>query len=219
MSTGNQDDGGQRRIMLIDDHALFRAGLRLVLLRSARVNPDIQEAGTVLEALSMLREQRLGPDLLLLDIAMPGIDGLSGLRILGQSCPNSTIAVLSANDDPQMILNARDQGAAGFLSKESDVGTIHQAINDLFDGHQYFPLSTASHLASKDLSPPPQKLTPRQLEVLALMAEGHTNKVIARKLTLSENTVRVHVSAILTYLDVNTRMEAVCTARKLAIIQ
>lgn len=217
MTSAYQKEIVQSRILLVDDHALFRAGLRLVLRNNSRVKPEIQEAGSVTEALAVLREQER-PDLILLDIAMPGINGLSGMKLLRQASPDTTIAVLSASDDPQAIHGALSQGASGFLSKESDAETVNQAIDLLLDGQQYFPQIADFSASPECVTSTSTPLTPRQLEVLALMGEGHTNKVIARKLSIAENTVRVHVSAILTHLGVTTRMEAVYAARMQSIM-
>jgi DNA-binding NarL/FixJ family response regulator len=217
MAIGNHKDIKQYRIMLVDDHTLFRAGLRLVLKQNSRVWPEIQEAGSVTEALDLLRGQE-SQDLILLDIAMPGINGLSGMKLLRQASPDVIIAVLSANDDPQVIHNAQSQGAAGFLSKESDADTVNQAIDQLLDGQQHFPQLARFTTNAVGSIEPATQLTPRQLEVLALMGEGHSNKVIGRKLSIAENTVRVHVSAILTHLGVTTRMEAVHAARTRSIM-
>ncbi len=198
--------------MLVDDHALFRTGLRLILAQNPRVNPDVLEAGSIADALLMLR-QPIHPDLLLLDVMMPGISGLDGLRLLRQACPRMRIAVLSAAA-PHTEHEALARGADGFISKSAETDEIHHAVHLLLDGSRYFPTLDRQAVASVT----PSGLTSRQLEVLALMAEGGSNKVIAHKLNVSENTVRVHVSAILDHFGVNTRMEAMFAARKHGVI-
>ncbi len=218
MPSTNQEGIARYRVMLVDDHALFRAGFRLVLNNNPRIAPQIQEAGSVTEALAILRGQE-DPDLILLDIAMPGINGLSGMKLLHQASPDAAIALLSANDQPQVVQDALSQGAAGFLSKESDAETVNRAIDRLLDGQPYFPQLAKTTATCEDRVSPVAQLTPRQLEVLALMGEGLTNKVIARRLSIAENTVRAHVSAILAHMGVTTRMEAVYTARSLSIMK
>jgi DNA-binding NarL/FixJ family response regulator len=218
MPSANQEGIARYRIMLVDDHALFRAGFRLVLINNPRIASEIREAGSVTEALAILRGQE-DPDLILLDIAMPGINGLSGMRLLRQASPDATIALLSANDHPQVIQDALSLGASGFLSKESDADTVTRAIDRLLDGQPCFPQLAKITATPEDRPSPATQLTPRQLEVLALMGEGLTNKVIARRLSIAENTVRAHVSAILSHMGVTTRMEAVYTARSLSIMK
>jgi DNA-binding NarL/FixJ family response regulator len=153
--------------------------------------------------------------LILLDIAMPGINGLSGLDQLQSICPASKIAALSALDDPSIVKQTYAMGMNGFISKSLEAETLQQAINKVLAGESFFP----TFLHGTKMSPKQQAhLTTRQLEVLALMAQGHTNKVIARELGLSENTIRVHVAAVLKNLGSNTRMEAVFAARMQSIV-
>jgi len=206
----------RHQVMLVDDHALFRTGLRLIMAQNPRVSPDVLEAGSIPDALALLRQQPC-PDLLLLDVVMPGVNGLDGLRLLRQACPQTRIAVLSAIADISMEKEALARGADGFVSKSADAEEIHRALDDLLDGRCHFPrLDNLMHLPNTSTTK--LQLTARQLEVLSLMAEGGSNKVIARKLDLSENTVRVHVAAILDHFGVSTRMEAMFAARNQGVI-
>lgn len=202
------------RLMLVDDHVLFRTGLRLIMAQNPRISPDVLEAGSVTEAMSLLKQSC--PDVILLDIIMPGIDGLEGLRMLRQACPDARIAVLSAMTDARTEQEAMSRTANGCLAKSADAEEIHRAINALLDGQYYFP-SLATITPQHSLAA--ISLTSRQLEVLALMAEGGSNKAIARKLNLSENTVRNHVSAILDHFGANSRMEAMFAARSQGILR
>lgn len=196
-----------RTLLLIDDHAMFRTGLGLILSG----HPDLGlliEAGSVQEALALHEAE-----LILLDIGLPGINGLDGIRLLQQHFPGAAILMLSASDDPAHIQHAWYKGARGFISKAADADTIVQAIAALVRGERYFP-------GFEPKAPPSGvTLTARQLEVLSLLCEGKSNKAIARILGAAENTVRVHVSAILAQFGVGSRTEAVVAARARGIIR
>ncbi|WP_445401858.1 response regulator [Zobellella sp. An-6] len=197
-----------RTLLLIDDHAMFRTGLGLILSS----HPDLgllSEAGSVQEALALHEAE-----LILLDIGLPGINGLDGILLLQQRFPRAAILMLSASDDPAHVQHARHKGARGFISKAADAETIVQAISALVRGERYFP-------GLEPTAPPFEgaTLTARQLEVLSLLCEGKSNKAIARILGAAENTVRVHVSAILAVLRVSSRTEAVVAARARGIIR
>lgn len=202
-------------ILLVDDHALFRTGLAMILLQLDGFDVLIDEVGTVNEAVTFLRTQAKPVTLILLDIQLPGINGIEGLRLLRPVCPAAQIAILSAAVDQASEQAAMLCGADGFMSKTLDMPAIHHAIRTLLGGNRYFP--NQDQISSAVLHHP-CKLTFRQLEVLSLMAEGSANKVIARQLGLSENTVRVHVSAVLDYFNCSTRIEAIFIARKMGLI-
>lgn len=194
--------------LLIDDHAMFRTGLGLILSDHPDLGPLI-EAGSVQEALVLDKAE-----LILLDIGLPGINGLDGICLLRQRFPRAAILMLSASDDPAYVQHAWHRGARGFISKAANADTIVQAIAALVRGENYFP-------GLEPTAPPFEgaTLTARQLEVLNLLCEGKSNKAIARILGAAENTVRVHVSAILAQLGVGSRTEAVVAARARGIIR
>jgi len=196
------------RLLLVDDHALFRAGLRLLVSAHERVGA-ILEAGSLAEAAPLVAQA----DLALVDVQMPGLNGVDGLALLRARSPSLRVLMLSAQADPAMVETARARGAHGFLPKSAASIEILDAIVRVLDGGTAFPGATAG-----DAHGEAGEFTPRQLEVLALLCEGRSNKLIARALGLSENTVRVHVSAILRALGAVNRAEAGAAARRRGLV-
>lgn len=202
--------GSRQCALLIDDHALFRAGL-VMLLASHPLLGELLEAGSVAEARSI---ERADVALIILDVCLPGVNGLEGIRLLRQQFPAASILILSGNDDLGWRSLARDKGADGFLSKAADAEQIAEAITTLLRGEQNW--ADAANSLNHARVP---SLTNRQVEVLCLLAEGKSNKAIARALNMAENTVRVHVSAVLAGLGVSSRTEAAVAARVRGIIR
>ena len=200
----------QKCALLIDDHALFRAGLAMLLAQHPQLG-ELLEAGSVAEA---RRIERPDVALIILDVCMPGLNGLEGIALLRRQFPVASVLVLSGNDDFGWRTQAREKGADGFLSKAADADQIAAAIDALLSGKQSW--SDADNAEVSAVAP---ALTARQVEVLCLLAEGRSNKAIARELGMAENTVRVHVSAILAALGVSSRTEAAVAARVLGIIR
>ncbi|RYF53125.1 MAG: response regulator transcription factor [Comamonadaceae bacterium] len=199
------------RLLLVDDHNLFRTGLRLIVQDHAGVG-EIAEAGSIAEACAL---QAVDTDLVLLDIQLPGMNGLDGLRPLRQACPRARIVLVSASVAPDAIHEARARGADGFLFKSASAQDILDAITCALAGQPCFPTHNRHGAAAR--APDAPSLTARQLEVLALLCTGKPNKVIARDLGLSENTVRVHVAAIFAQLGVNSRSAALLAAQRMGL--
>ena len=196
-----------RRILLIDDHALFRTGLRMVLDAEIQ-DTEIFDAGSADDAI------RTAPDdidLVLLDIKLTGLSGLESIALLKRKWPLVPILMLSAEDDPETVCQALARGAAGFVSKAEAAETIVAAVNLVLRG-QFSELAPAASETT------PRRLTPRQCEVLDLLHRGLSNKLIARQLALSDNTVRRHVQDILVFFGVASRAEAVFAARRQGLI-
>lgn len=188
-------------ILLIDDHAMFRSGLRL-LLCTENPGDHVYEAESIEQALAL---DIAAPDLVLLDIKLPGISGLDGIGPLKHQWPDAILVVLSALDVPESL----DYGALGFISKREDASCLLQMIRQAM-GHRANQLpGKVSQLA---------RLTPRQREVLELLGRGLSNKLIARNLSLAENTVRRHVQDILAYFQATSRSEAVAAARRRGLV-
>jgi DNA-binding NarL/FixJ family response regulator len=200
------------RILLIDDHALFRAGLRMVL-SSLMTETVIFESGTLTKALADTPEV---PDVILLDIHMPGLNGVEGIALLKRRWPSTKVLMLSAQYDSEIVQLALTRGASDFISKASNSDKIVSAIEHVLQGAhaKHFAHDVAEYAADSA----PQHLTPRQCEVLELVCLGLSNKLIARQLSVSENTVRNHVQGILAFLQVSSRSEAAFAARNRGLV-
>ncbi|AVY94952.1 MULTISPECIES: response regulator transcription factor [Microvirgula] len=200
------------RLLLIDDHTLFRTGLRLVLADCPLLG-EIFEAGSIMEAVQT--HGTMPVDIILLDIQLPGLNGLDGVRVLLRYFRSARILVVSGSTDNAAAQAAEVPGVVGFLSKSATAGEIEEAIACCLRGERHFPQDAAS-----PATPSPQgALTPRQLEVLGQLCLGRSNKVIAHHMGLSENTIRVHVAAILDHLGVFSRTEAVLEAMNRGLVQ
>lgn len=194
------------RILLIDDHAMFRAGLCMVL-EHGLPGTEFFEAGSLDEAMERAPNNI---DVVLLDIHLNGLNGLDGIALVSRKWPLVPVLMLSSQDAPEIVELALARGAAAFVSKAATPDSMIAAIQRVLRGE--FSASPAP----KSLRP--MRLTARQLEVLNLLHQGHSNKVIARELVLSENTVRRHVQDILEFFGVANRSEAVFSAQQRGLI-
>jgi DNA-binding NarL/FixJ family response regulator len=203
------------RILIVDDHRLFRESL-ILLLREHRAEVSPIQAASLDEALAALKVYP-DTDLILLDLALPGVDGMAGLPRLREAAPTVPIMVLSATAHPDTVRHALTCGAVGYLHKSVGTQEMRHAMDLVFRGEVYVPLDLLCHdsaavseaAAPQDAIAVKALLTPRQQEVLALMSEGLPNKLIARRMALSEATVKLHVSAILRTLGAKNRTDAV----------
>ena len=209
-------------LLLIDDHALFREGLKF-LLRGLDEHLLIDEAGSVDAAVA---KQDAAPfDLILLDLNLPGVGDLAALATIRDVYPQSPVVVLSGEDDPRMIRATIEHGAMGFVPKSSTPEILIQALRLILAHGVYLPLSALdSEEPRADAADAPanpdavlRNLSPRQVEVLRCVIQGQPNKLIARYLTLSESTVKQHLSAVLRTLGARNRTEAVYAAAKLGL--
>ncbi|MFT5180890.1 MAG: DNA-binding NarL/FixJ family response regulator [Alphaproteobacteria bacterium] len=204
-------------IVIADDHPLVRSAIRQAISDDV-ANASFSEAASLKEAEALLVGG--GADLLLLDIHMPGMHGLTGLCFLRAEFPSVPIAMISASTDPRLIRQAMDYGAAGYIPKSSPVAEIRSAVHSLLAGNYWLPkMDDLPETAKEDavLATRLSNLTPQQLRVLAMVSEGKLNKQIAYDLAISEATVKSHVSAILQKLGVNSRTQAVILANRLAV--
>lgn len=197
------------RLLIIDDHSLFRSGLRMVL-RASLPGAQVFEAGSLNEALRVTAES---PDAILLDIKLPGLNGLEGMALLRRKWPQVPVLVLSSQDEPETVRLALARGAAGFISKADSAENIVAMLARILHGDIIAATIPQENSVDADLH-----LTARQCEVLELLCQGMSNKLIARQLALSENTVRTHVQAILGYLKVTSRSEAAFAARRRGLV-
>lgn len=198
-----------KHILIIDDHALFRTGMKMILTQVGEAS-GISEASSIKEAFEFTEHDI---DLILLDIHLPGVNGIDGIKPLRDKFAGVPIIVLSASNDPSSIAQASKLGASGFLNKASMAEQMVTSINTVLAGGTCFDADAEDQAfePNKSLS---NTLTPRQIEVLIYLCEGKPNKLIARELEMSENTVRVHVSAILNALGASNRTEAILIAQR-----
>ncbi|MGY0557435.1 MULTISPECIES: response regulator [unclassified Lysobacter] len=206
-------------LLIADDHPLFREALRGVV---ARVLPTARlcEADSV-GALYALVEAEPDADLLLLDLNMPGAQGFSALVHLRALRPQLPIVVVSAREEPAVMRRALDHGAVGFIPKSADVATLGEAIGTVLAGDRWAPSAAFNAPAADpdehDAARRLRDLTPQQFRVLQMLGSGLLNKQIGYELTVSEATVKAHVTAILRKLGANNRTQAVLIAGRLAL--
>jgi DNA-binding NarL/FixJ family response regulator len=201
------------RILVVDDHPLFRAGVRSLLDSVA----DTEVVATAADGEAAVREATLTrPDVVLMDLHLPGIAGLEATRRIAKACPDAAVLVLSMLDDDESVLAAMRAGARGYVPKGAGQEELLTAIRAVATGGAVFGAGVASRmLAGLHRSPAPAfpELTDREAQVLALMAEGWSNPRIAQELRVSAKTVANHVSHVLTKLQARDRVEAVLRAR------
>lgn len=213
------------KIIIADDHAMTRAGL-IAALSEMYPEADIIECSDAASVLAAAKQQHL--DLAIVDLFMPGSDGFGLLKNLCKNYPELPVAVLSASDNPKHVHKALDLGVSGFIHKSSSFDSMHNAIQQVLAGATYTPNLTApaDELATAradDDSPEKRdaiiaSLTNRQLDILACLAQGMSNKAIAADLFISENTVKTHLKAIMAELGCNNRTEAGVLAEKLSLL-
>ena len=210
-------------VLLVDDHALFREGLAL-LLKSLVQDLQVHEAGSGEEALMRLAgESHI--DLVLMDIHLPGMDGLEGIRRVHVQWPDQMVVALSSQDDRDTVLAAIDAGALGFIPKSASSSQLADALRVILARGIYLPQSAMQDKLRSPLgAPSPERmraadlgLTPRQTDVLWLILQGKPAKLICRELNLSASTVKVHTSAVLRALNVTSRTQAVVAAGRLGL--
>ncbi|MGQ4275153.1 response regulator transcription factor [Terrihabitans sp. B22-R8] len=203
--------------IIADDHPLFRGALRAAIM-SAFPGADIKEAGSI-EALMAEIDATPETDLILLDLAMPGVRGFSGLLLLRAQHPGIPVVVVSAHEEAEVVRRCMEFGASGFIPKTTDVETMRGAISSILDGETWTPpdldLSAEADDETADLVRRLASLTPQQVRVLMMLSGGLLNKQIAYELTVSEATVKAHVSAILQKLNVDSRTQAVIAASRI----
>ncbi len=206
------------RILIADDHKLFRAGLVLVL---QQLGDDLEllEAGTGNEAVAMASgaSGKPKPDVVLLDLDLPDSSGLDALGRIHEHDPEMPVIILSAMEDQATISRAMGLGARGYIPKSASGDVMINSLKLVLSGGVCMPPGFSEGRTAPGGEAAPN-LTRRQLEVLRLMSTGGSNKEIAYKLGISENTVRVHISAIISALDATNRTEAAYSAMRLGLI-
>lgn len=199
------------RVFLADDHPPLRAGLAAIL----NSQPDIKvvgEAGTGREAL----ESEEVADVYVVDIRMPAGDGIHVIQQLMKRDPASKVLVLTTFDNEEDVFRALEAGARGYLLKDTTTEELVSALRQVYAGERYLPHGIATRLADRLVRP---TLTPRELDVLRLVAKGRTNKELASAMFVSEETVKTHMKALFLKLGVHDRAEAVSVSLKRGIIR
>jgi DNA-binding NarL/FixJ family response regulator len=213
-------DSTQYRLIIADDHPLFRGALREAVA-GLFTHAEIGEAGSFDDVARLLERGEV--DLILLDLSMPGVRGFSGLVYLRAQYPGVPIVVVSANDDPTVIRRCMDLGTSGFIPKTLGIEEMRASIKRVLDGGISTPpdvdLGAGADAETADLMARLTSLTPQQVRVLMMLSEGLLNKQIAYELSVSEATVKAHVSAILQKLGVESRTQAVIAAAKIEVGQ
>jgi DNA-binding NarL/FixJ family response regulator len=216
------------RTLIVDDHALFRRGLEIVLV----TEPDIEvvgEASDGTEAVEKAGESL--PDVVLMDIRMPRSNGIDACRAIKDVAPSARIIILTMSDEEEDLFDAIKAGASGYLLKDIPLDQLAEAVRSVHGGQSLISPSMAgklltefASLASRDHEEPPRevpapKLTDREMQVLRLVARGMNNRDIAKELFISDNTVKNHVRNILEKLQIHSRMEAVMVAVREKLIE
>ena len=213
------------RVMAVDDHPLVREGLRLMLATSDDLVfvGDAADGGTALQRISEAQ-----PDVILLDIRMPGMDGLETLAHMRQTWPQIAVLILTTYDEDELMMRGLQTGAAGYLLKESPLETLFNAIRTAARGEMVVQPEMMARILSYTASPistsPPEslpsymQLTQREEEVLAGVARGERSKEIAAHLGITERTVRAYLTNIYTKLNVDSRASAVAVAMERGLL-
>jgi DNA-binding NarL/FixJ family response regulator len=216
-----------KRLVLADDHHLLRRGFRSLLSGEPGLEV-VGEASTGLEAIELCR--RLVPDLILMDVRMPEMDGITATRRIKDEQPGVSVLMVTMHENPDYLLEALDAGAAGYVLKDAPAERLINAVRRTLDGES--PLNqelatrllrqlaeekqdTPSHTPPRHYEPLEDALTPRETEVLELLTTGQTNQQIAQTLTISKGTAKVHVERIIRKLEVSDRTQAAVRALQL----
>jgi DNA-binding NarL/FixJ family response regulator len=199
--------------LIVDDHEVVREGLRLSLSRAPHIR-IVGEAGDGASAIELALRRK--PDVVIMDVRMPGMDGLEATRSLTDQAPNAKVLIFTAYSERSLLGRAFDSGANGYILKEAPHQTLVKAIEKVAAGEGYVdPALMPAFLAGKDQA---DMLTAREREILQLLADGMSNADVADKLFISQETVKSHVRHILTKLEADTRTHAVAIALREAII-
>jgi two-component system, NarL family, nitrate/nitrite response regulator NarL len=200
-------------VLLVDDHTLFRSGIRSLLQRNA----DFIVVGEAADGVEgVKRAKQLRPDVVLLDLNMPGMSGLETLQLILQDCPDTAVILLTVSEEARDLTAALQAGARGYLIKNIDADYLVRAIRRAAGGEpvlaEAMTTKLVAHMQGGAPKPAPaselDRLTPREREILACLARGESNKVIARTLDVAESTVKIHVQNILKKLNLASRVQA-----------
>ncbi len=198
------------RVMIVDDHKMLRTGLAM-FLKGMDGMELVAEASTGTQAIALC--QKVKPDVVLMDLVMPGMDGVTATRLIREADPSIQVLALTTFKEPSLVQAALQAGAIGYLLKDASVDELASAIRAAKQGRPVLAPEALRSLISQSVPVPVSfDLTDRERTILALMVEGLTNRQIADRLTISPSTVKSHVSAILSKLNAGSRTEAVALA-------
>jgi DNA-binding NarL/FixJ family response regulator len=211
MSEGAQAD--EITVLIVDDHEVVREGLRLSLSRAPHIRV-IGEAGDGESAIGLVERRK--PDVVIMDVRMPGMDGLAATKEIMKQTPDAAVLIFTAFSERSLLARGLESGAKGYILKEAPHETLVRAIERIAKGEGYVdPALMPAFLSGKDQA---DMLTPREREILQLLADGMSNADVAAKLFISQETVKSHVRHILTKLEADTRTHAVAIALRESII-
>ena len=209
------------RVLIADDHPLFRDGIASLL--SARDYVVVGQAGNGAQAVKLVEE--LHPDLVLMDIRMPGVNGLAATRLIQAAYPETKIVILTVSEEDDDLFEAIKSGAAGYIQKSLDSVQFFALLDGVLRGEAGLTPILAGKILRDyarrqrpSAQPVPEEVTPREFEVLELVAQGATNAEIAMRLAVSENTVKFHMKNILQKLHASNRAEVVAYALRSGLI-
>jgi DNA-binding NarL/FixJ family response regulator len=202
-------------VVLVDDHAVVIEGLRLLL----DAFDDVNVTATAADGEAGVREAvRRRPDVVLMDLSMPGVDGVEATRRITEKCPDTAVVVLTTFADRDRVLASLDAGAVGYLMKDTDPASLHAGVLAAAAGGSPIDPRVARTVLEARQSPRQaggrSPLTPKQAQVLGLVAEGLPNRLVARRLGISEKTVKAHLTQIYAALGVSDRTQAALWARE-----
>lgn len=207
-----RDAAGPISVLVVDDHPILREGVAAVLQRQEDMRL-VGEAENGAEAVERFRE--LKPDVVLMDLQMPGLTGLEAILAIRAEAPNARIVVLTTYDGDVQAFEAMKAGAAAYLLKSSLRKELVDTIRDVHAGRRRMSPEIAEKVAVHSID---ERLSEREIEIVRLVSEGHSNKQIARALSISEETVKAHLKSIFGKLDVTDRTHAVTVAARRGII-
>ncbi len=199
------------KILLVDDHTLFRSGIRLILQR----NPEFEIVGEASDGLEgVKRAKQLKPDVVLMDLNMPGLSGLEAMQLIVEDVPSTAVLMLTVSEEAEDLSTALRNGARGYLLKNIEADYLTTAIKKAAAGEPVIAESMTAKLVmqfrsgqNQAPSTEKEKLTPRERETMVCLARGESNKEIARHLDVAESTVKIHVQNILKKLNLTSRVQ------------
>jgi two-component system, NarL family, response regulator LiaR len=204
------------RVLIVDDHSVVREGLRMLLARDPELEV-VGEAANGAEAIEQARELR--PDVVVMDLLMPVLDGIAATRAIRTELPEIEVLALTSVLENASVVEAIRAGAIGYLFKDTRATELRTAIKAAAAGQVHLSAQASAYLLGAVRMPKhPEPLTPREMDVLRLLAQGHSNKEIARSLHLVEETVKFHVRHVLAKLGVQSRTQAVLAAIRLGMV-